>query len=194
MPVWYDRAMSSLAIILLILVLGFVALAAVALQRVPEGCNLIVYRKGRFDRTLGPGWHLLIPGVERPMQKVAMGGRVLDVRYDALHTKDGQSVEVDGALYYQVLDAEKVVDHVDSLSSAALSLVQSTAQDLVSDMTSDSLARRRSNEINQWLLGMLNQASSQWGVRITRLDLRFDFPEPPEPITDTDESADTNNE
>ena len=122
--------MSPFALILLAVVAIFVVVAALALKHVPEGCNLIVYRKGRFDRALGPGWHLLIPGLERPMHKVAMGGRVLDVRYDSLHTKDGQTVEVDGALYYQVLEAEKVVNHVDSLSSAALGLVQSTAEDL----------------------------------------------------------------
>ena len=83
--------------------LGIVALlvaafGAVGWRRVPAGCVASLNRGGRYRRPLDPGWHWLVPGVERLGPPVALIGHRLDVRTTAAHA----------ALHFQILEPERV--------------------------------------------------------------------------------------
>lgn len=156
---------------LILLVLIVVALASV--RHVPVAQRHVVNRMGRFHRTMRPGWHLLIPFVDRVSEKVSMGGRVLEVLFADLQTADDQMVSAKGLLYFQVLDARKAAGRLSTLNEAATGLTEKGLRQLVQELSVETLLHRTSREINGWLVGMLNQSAEEWGVRITRVELEF---------------------
>ena len=165
--------MEGLTQILLATLAVIAAVALLSLRRVPRGHKFTVDRMGRFHRTLGPGIHFILPFVDRITHQVNMLGRVLDVHCEALETKDERRVAADGMIYFQILDPRKVAGRLTNLDEAAQSLTEATARDMVQQMTLDALHHRTAGEINSWLLGLLNQSATQWGVRITRIDIDF---------------------
>lgn len=156
------------------LILGALVLLALAsLCRVPPGHSYTINRLGRFHRTLAPGIHFIVPGIDRITHRISMLGQVLGVECTTLQTADECPVQARGTLYFQILDPRKASGRIHTLEEAAQSLTESTTREMVQQMTLDTLHHRSTREINAWLLGLLNQASNQWGVRITRVDLDF---------------------
>jgi regulator of protease activity HflC (stomatin/prohibitin superfamily) len=158
--------------------LALLALISLAsLRRVPQGFTFTVDRLGQFHRTLAPGIHFILPFVDRVTHRINMLGRALLVHCESLETKDACRVIADGTIYLQILDPRKVTGRLDTLDDAARSLIETTAREMVLQLTLESLHHRTASEINSWLLGLLNQSSNQWGVRITRIDLDFIDPD-----------------
>lgn len=87
------------------------SLAVCGLRHVPAGTALTVHRRGRHHRSLGPGWHWLLPGMERTGHAVELTGHHLRV------PGDGAAAE----LYVQVLEPGKagaVLDELDAWLAA----------------------------------------------------------------------------
>ncbi|MEM9532494.1 MAG: SPFH domain-containing protein [Pseudomonadota bacterium] len=155
-------------------VLGLLLIgAAVSLRRVPPESSFTINRWGRFHRTLGPGWHLVLPLIDRVTHRVTTAGQVLDLSCPGLATRDQQAVVAQGRLFIQVLDPRKAANANQDVRHAATDLARSSAQQLVEQMTYTALSERSARELNSWLLGLLNQTASEWGVRVTRVELQF---------------------
>ena len=172
--------MDNLTTGLLIALIAIVALALLSLRRVPTDHTYTINRLGRFHRTVAPGIHFLIPLVDRITHRVSMAGRAVDVSCAHLHTNDAHEVLANGMIYFQVLDPRKAAYQVRSLDQAAKNLTVETTKGMVEQMSYDSLSHHSSAELNAWLLGLLNQSASEWGVRITRINLNFSEEQPPE--------------
>jgi regulator of protease activity HflC (stomatin/prohibitin superfamily) len=93
---------------LMLLALGLpLAFAVAGLRRVPPQRSLTVRRFGRYRRTLAPGWHWLVPGLDRSGAGVDLMGH---------HVSLQASGEQGAAeLYYQILEPEKAGATLDSV-------------------------------------------------------------------------------
>jgi hypothetical protein len=65
------------------------------LRRVADNTAVTVHRLGRFNRSLGPGWHWTLPALEQVGEPVSLIGHHVDVP-----AATGRHAE----LYYQILD------------------------------------------------------------------------------------------
>ena len=75
------------------------ALAAAGLRRVPAQNARPVRRFGRYQRVLGPGWHWVVPLLERTGRDVDLIGHHLQVgAATGAHRAD---------LYYQIVEPQK---------------------------------------------------------------------------------------
>jgi len=92
--------LSSLSLLLL-------ALAAAGLHRVPAQRVLTVHRLGRYRRTLGPGWHWIVPRLDRAGAEVNLIGHHLHVR--------GADRAEEAELYYQIMEPEKAGETLDQV-------------------------------------------------------------------------------
>ena len=94
-----------------------VAILAITVVRkaviiVRQGYEYTVERFGRYATTFGPGFHIMIPFVNRIGQRVNMMERVLDVPSQEVISKDNAVLTVDGVVFFQVLDAAKAAYEV----------------------------------------------------------------------------------
>jgi regulator of protease activity HflC (stomatin/prohibitin superfamily) len=160
---------SGIFVLVVLAVVVFFLLRSI--RMVPQGYQYTVERFGRYVRTLHPGLGLIIPFTDRIGHKLNMMERVLPVPSQEVITRDNAMVTVDGVAFFQVLDAAKASYEVNNLENAVLNMVMTQIRTVMGSMELDHLLSQR-DEINQKLLGVVDQATQGWGVKMTRIEIK----------------------
>jgi regulator of protease activity HflC (stomatin/prohibitin superfamily) len=154
---------------------AFVAFALVTLWRgivtVPQGMEYTVERFGKYVGTFNPGLHFMVPYMYRIGRRLSMMEQVLDVPSQEVITKDNAMVGVDGVVFYQVLDAAKAAYEVHNLEYAIMQLSQTNLRTVMGSMDLDELLSQR-DHINNKLLGVVDNATTPWGIKVTRVEIK----------------------
>lgn len=138
---------------------------------VPEQQAWVIEQFGKFRRTMGPGFHLVIPIVQKVAYKQLLKEEVIDVPPQVCITKDNVQVSVDGVLYLQVMDPEKASYGIDNYRFATAQLAQTTMRSEIGKIELDRSFSER-DAINDAIVRAVDEASDPWGIKVTRYEIK----------------------
>ena len=167
--------MTAAAVVVLAFILLLVIYVALAIKIVQQHEQGLIERFGRYRKTVGPGFHMIVPFIEK-MRKIDMREQVVDVPPQEVITKDNVVVTVDAVVYYQATDPVKLKYNVANFILAATKLAQTNLRNVIGDMDLDGALTSRET-INTELREILDEATDVWGTRVVRVEIqRIDPP------------------
>ena len=163
----------------LIAVVVLAALVVVVILKtaviVPQKSEYIIERLGKYNNTLGAGFHILVPFLDRVSYKFSLKEEVFDIPSQTCITKDNVTVEVDGLIYLQVMDSKRAAYGINDYRLAASQLAQTTLRSCIGKIDLDKTFEERET-INGQVVDSIDQAAQAWGVKVLRYEVKDILP------------------
>lgn len=138
---------------------------------VPQANCWVTEFLGKYRSSWNSGLHFKIPFFERIVNKVSLKERTLDFQPQRVITKDNVTMAIDSVVFMQVLDAKLFTYGIDNPMFAIENLAATTLRNIVGEMDFDQTLSSR-DAINAKMIGVLDEATDPWGIKITRVEIK----------------------
>jgi regulator of protease activity HflC (stomatin/prohibitin superfamily) len=138
---------------------------------VPQNRGYVIYRLGKYTRTLNSGMNFLVPYVEAIAADRNLKEQTIAIESQTAITKDNISLDIDGVLFIKVTDAAAATNAVTDYKLSVMQLAQTTMRNAIGSMELDDCFQQR-DTINASILVAMEEATSAWGVKVTRYEIK----------------------
>ncbi|TVR67927.1 MAG: paraslipin [Spirochaetaceae bacterium] len=154
-------------------ILGIIVVVAIlrSVRIVPAKTVLVVERLGKYAKSLNAGFHVLVPFLDRVAYSHNLKEQAVDVPTQPCFTWDNVKVDVDGVLYYRVVDPRKASYGITDYEYATIQLAQTTMRSVIGKLELDKTFEER-DTINAAIVRDVDAAGAEWGVQVTRYEIQ----------------------
>jgi regulator of protease activity HflC (stomatin/prohibitin superfamily) len=153
----------------------FLVFAVVLLIRsikvVPQQNAYLIERLGKFHSIYQAGMHFVIPFVDRVAYRTSLKETVLDIPPQICITKDNVQVNIDGVIFYRVIDPKSASYGVNDFELAIVQLAQTTLRSEIGKIDLDRTFEER-ERINSAVILAIDAATQPWGVKVLRYEIK----------------------
>ena len=130
----------------------------------------VVFLLGRFQRVMGPGLIVIVPGVQQ-MVRVDLRIVVFDVPPQDVITRDNVSVKVNAVVYFRVVDPQLAIIQVANFLEATSQLSQTTLRAVLGKHELDELLAER-ERLNIDIQTVLDAQTDAWGIKVSNVEIK----------------------
>ena len=162
-------------------IIGIVIAVVIVIAFILSGIRIVrpthrglVERLGKYNRFAQPGFHLIIPVIER-MFRVDIREMMVEATPQMIITNDNLNAQVDAQVYLKVKSDEENVKasqyNVSNYKYQIVNLARTTLRNIIGTLTLKSANSER-GKINTSLRQTLLEETSNWGIEILRTELK----------------------
>jgi regulator of protease activity HflC (stomatin/prohibitin superfamily) len=126
---------------------------------------------GRFLRTLGPGLHMVIPGLDQVGAPIDLRDQVTSLTGQPVSTADDQRVAVDVVVSFQVTNPRAEVEKIGDQRLAVEHLVSHLLVEFIGHSDLEQVLASR-DQLSAQLRDQLDSVSGEWGIRVSVAEIR----------------------
>ena len=171
--------------VILILVAALILLFFSGVRIVRPTHRGLIERFGKYNRFANPGFHWIIPGIEK-MYQVNVTEKMIDAEPQEIITNDNLNAKVDAQVYFRIKSDEMSVKqsqyNVNRIEYQIVNLARTTLRNIIGTLTLKSANSER-GKINKELHATLLSETDSWGIEIIRTELKEI--EPPKDVQET---------
>ena len=156
-------------LLILFVILFFVVTRLFIIVEMRE--EVIQERLGKYKKTLTPGFHFMIPFVDRAAYHQEMREQVIDVPSQTCITKDNIEVSVDGLVYIKIMDSYRASYGISDYIAASVNLAQTTMRSEIGKITLDDTFSER-EKMNENIVKEIDEAADPWGIKVMRYEIK----------------------
>ena len=157
--------------ILTLLMIAILIILKLSLVIVPNHRSMIKERFGKFQKVLDPGFHLLIPLIDKIAYKVDMREQFYDVDKQNCISQDNIQMSVDGVVYLKVMDPYRACYGIEDYVQASTNLAQTTMRSEIGKLSLDQTFSER-DSLNENVVKGIDSASNPWGIKVLRYEIK----------------------
>jgi len=138
---------------------------------VPQRSEYVIERLGKYSKSIGAGFHVLIPFFDKVAYKRILKEEVMEIPPLDCITSDNVSVSLDGVLYIQVIDSKLSAYGIDDYRVAASQLAQTSLRSVIGKIELDRTFEERES-LNQQVVAAIDEAAQNWGIKVLRYEIK----------------------
>ena len=138
---------------------------------VPQRSEYVIERLGKYRKSIGAGFHILIPFFDKVAYKRILKEEVMEIPPLDCITSDNVSVSLDGVLYIQVIDSKLSAYGIDDYRVAASQLAQTSLRSVIGKIELDRTFEERES-LNQQVVAAIDEAAQNWGIKVLRYEIK----------------------
>jgi len=161
-----------IGILLLIIVIWFLT----GFKTATEYKRRIIFRFGKYKRTIGPGIIYVLPLIEKSIE-VDIRIKTLDISKQDIITRDNIPVTADTSVFYKVINPEYAITKIENPTRAVFNYTQGALRDVIGGMELDEVLTQR-EKISQEIRNVVDEETREWGIEITQIKIQqIELPE-----------------
>ena len=156
---------------LTLLMIAILIILKLSMVIVPNHLSMIKERFGKFQKVLNPGFHLLIPLIDKIAYRVDMREQFHDVEKQNCISQDNIQMSVDGVVYLKVMDPYRACYGIEDYVRASTNLAQTTMRSEIGKLSLDQTFSER-DSLNENVVKQIDHASDPWGIKVLRYEIK----------------------
>ncbi len=158
-------------ILLIIFLIIVLALVIPNIRIVPQGYVFVIEHLGKYKTSWQAGLHVKIPLIERVVKTISLKEQVLDFPPQPVITKDNVTMQIDSVVFMKVFDSALYTYGVENPIAGLQNLSATTLRNIIGEMELDQTLTSRET-INGKMQVILDEATDQWGIKVTRVEIK----------------------
>ncbi|MBQ9937247.1 MAG: SPFH/Band 7/PHB domain protein [Oscillospiraceae bacterium] len=142
---------------------------------VPQATEHVIEFLGKYQKTWGAGIHFKIPILQRVAKRITLKEQVNDSPPQPVITKDNVTMQIDTVVFFRIYDSKLYTYGVVNPINALENLTATTLRNIVGELELDGTLTSR-DTINSKMTAILDDATDQWGIKVTRVELKNIIP------------------
>ncbi|MBD2318734.1 SPFH domain-containing protein [Phormidium tenue] len=139
-------------------------------QIMEEGQIALVERFGRYQKTMEPGINIVLPFIDRVSLIKSSREQVLELPPQPCMTSDNVSVNVSGAMYWQIADLQKARYNIENVDQSLQISLSTQIQTQIGRCELDTIIGGQ-ERINAEILTGISGDTQDWGINVLRVRL-----------------------
>lgn len=164
------NAMFIIIPVVVVVLIFLVCFLLAGIKVILEYERLIIFRLGKYKRTIGPGVVYILPILEKA-RKVDLRIVTADIPRQEVITRDNIPVLANTVVYFKVEKPSDAIIKIENFAFAVRQYTQAALRDVVGNMELDGVLTER-DKIASDIRELVDQETNEWGIDIKSIKIQ----------------------